>query len=223
MSVVYDNSAHVEGQAVTTLTTPAFTITSNTNRAGFIGFAVNKAITSFTTSLGGVSGVLVAGTDSGLINSSIRTVVYGVTAPPSGSQTATASWTTAADAGLGVSTASGVDQTTPLNNGGTANDQGINPTVSLTITSTSGDLTHDVYGQDGTSVPSTNQTQRWSAGSGVAVWYAGDSGPGTGTATHTETKGNSLYDGLLSGANFKQVAGGAADIPILVLQPITPT
>src|SRR5258707_1344395 len=136
MAVAFDNTASISGTAVTTLTTPSFTITSNANRAALLGVSLSTRSNSqvFSGSVGGVSAVNVAGTylignsgDNGQVN------MLAVTAPPAGSQTATASWVGfAADAVLGIVTASGVDQTTPVNNG-TAADVTASP-FQLSIT-----------------------------------------------------------------------------------------
>jgi len=122
--------------------------------------------------------------------------------PPSGSQTATVSWTGSMDADVGVITVSGANQTTPCTNGtfvAFANSPGVNS--SLTITSNSGDLTASVAGNGNQWVsPFTNQTLKWGIDHSQA---GGDIGPGTGTTTHTWTGQFSGNTVAISGANFK--------------------
>src|SRR5262249_11438946 len=158
--------------------------------------------TNITASLGGVSGTLVPGTDSGT-TATIRTLIFQVINPPSGSQKATVSWTNGTlTVDVGVITVSGADQTTPCTNGTFAATTS-NPgrTISVTITSNPGDLTASVgYTASNWATPFTNQTLRWGIDSRAA---GGDSGPGTGTTTHTWKDAFSFQSQAVSGANFK--------------------
>jgi hypothetical protein len=197
MAVVFDNSASITGIGVTTLTPAAFTITALANRAAFMSLGINGSISGVSGSVGGVAGVAIAGTLS-------PPQSFGVTAPPSGSQTATMSWTGAADAVMGVATASGVDQVTPFNNGtvGTVNAS----SSTVTITSTNGDLTINGSAFSTGVFSAPNQTQRWNDRADIdSAGGAGSTGPGTGTATHTWTITSTLAGGgFADGANFKQ-------------------
>ena len=141
--------------------------------------------TNITASLGGVSGTLIPGTDSGT-TAEIRTMIFQVINPPSGSQTATVSWTPSMHADVGVITVSGADQTTPVTNGAfAATNSAAAPTTSVTIVSNPGDLTASVGLTANTWLtPFTNQTLKWGIDAQVA---GGDIGPGTGTTTHTWT------------------------------------
>lgn len=199
MPAVFDNAAAAaSAAAVTTITTPSFTI-AGTDRAACIGLGWDDgtAVTGVSASCGGVSGSEVTGTS---VVNYMRGVLYSVIAPATGAQTATASWTTARLAGIGVVTATGVDQTTPMNNGTSAFGTGV---PSRTITSTSGDLTTDcVAEQDIPSVPT--QTERYNQVSGIGI--AGSTGPGTGTTTHAWATSPAEWAHM--GANFVQVAAG---------------
>jgi len=194
---VYDNSVTVHTFGGTTLTTAAFTI-SGTNRAAYIGFQFNGVVTGITASCGGVAASAVTGAD--VINASnIRVVWFVVIAPPTGSQTCTASWTNSVSASMGVITATGVDQTTPANNG-TANDCGTATTCATTVTSTNGDLTLTIGGAGAVdSAQTTDQTLR------QADFGCVDTGPGTGTTTHTWSHASTTM--LNAGLNAKAVAG----------------
>ena len=87
-----------------------FIIGSAANRAAMImvTLSANNA-TNIAASLGGLSGTLIPGTDSGTI-ATIRTLIFCVINPPSGSQTATVSWKTSVYADVGVITVSGDSQ-----------------------------------------------------------------------------------------------------------------
>jgi len=78
-AVTYDNGVKSGFQwGVTTVTTPALTIGSGANRAAMIMviMTANNA-TDFTASLGGVSGTLIPGTDSGTA-ATIRTLIFQI-------------------------------------------------------------------------------------------------------------------------------------------------
>src|SRR5882762_7847656 len=188
--------------SVTTVTTPAFTIGSGTNRAAMImvSMSANNA-TGITASLGGVSGTLIPGTDSGT-TATIRSLIFQVINPPSGSQTATVSWTGSMNADVGVITVSGANQITPGTNGTfVASNSSPAITSSVTIASNPGDLTASI----GTTAnqwisPFTNRTLKWGIDSSEV---GGDVGPGTGTTTHAWTGQFANETHVVSGANFK--------------------
>jgi len=205
--VKYDNAVSSGFQwGVTSVTTPAFLVGSGSNRAAVIMVVMDaNNATNFIVSLGGVSGTVIAGTDSAAAAGAIRTLMFCVTNPPSGSQTARVSWTTSTNADVGVITVSGADQTTPCTNG-TFAAMGSDPgtTTSVTITSNPGDLTTSIGATTNMWLsPFTNQTLKWGIDSTVA---GGDIGPGTGTTTHTWTDKASSQTHSVSGANFKAAA-----------------
>src|SRR3989442_5001360 len=115
MAATFDNKVTVDNFTVTSLTTGAFTVGSGENRAACLALAMYTAITGVSGSLGGVGASLVASTS--VFNNFTGSQLWAVIAPPSGSQTATMSWTTASSASLSVTTVTGADQTTPMNNG----------------------------------------------------------------------------------------------------------
>jgi len=204
--VTYDNSVSsgVEWD-VTRITTPAFLVGSGANRAAMIMvlmFANNA--TNITASLGGVSGTLIPGTDSGTA-ATMRTLIFQVVNPPFGSQTATVSWDNSMHADVGVITVSGADQTTPCTNGSfVATNASATAVASLPITSNPGDLTASVAVTSSALVfPFTNQTLKWGIDPGSV---GGDIGPGTGTTTHTWTAQFYFQTHAVSGANFKAAA-----------------
>jgi hypothetical protein len=187
---------------VTSITTPAFVVGSGLNRAAMIMVTMTASTaTNITARLGGITATLIPGSDSGA-TASARTLIFCVINPPSGSQTANVSWTTSMNADVGVITASGVDQATGCNNGAfTAINSAPAAATSLTITSNFGDLTASVgFTLDAWVSPFTNQTVRWGVDSTVA---GGDTGPGTGTTTHTWTDQFAFQTHSVSGANFK--------------------
>lgn len=202
MAVAFDNVASTNSFGATSLTTPAFTI-SGENRAGMLQLYVTEENTSgLSGSIGGVSASAITGADTTTGNPNGRCLCWGAANPATGSQTGTMSWTSASTAcGLGALTATGVDQTTPFNNGNQVTTDANPASVDLVITSVSGDLTATVANNTN-SLTGTNQTIKW----GPSVLGAGDIGPGTGTTTHTWS-GNA-FNWFLAGANFKATAAG---------------
>jgi hypothetical protein len=169
-------------------------------------------ITLGSVSCGGVSATLITNTNLFAVN---EVAMFQVIAPPTGSRTATAAWTTAASASLSVITATGVDQTTPFNNGAT-NSSGFNSSpLSQAVTSTSGDLTTTIMVTgEGGETQTTNKTQRTTA------FHCSDTGDGTGTQTHTWSYAAGSTEKTTAGANFVQVASGAA---FMARKPIATT
>jgi hypothetical protein len=207
IGVAYDNRVSSGIQfGVATVTTPSFIIGSGLNRAAMIMVTMSaNGATSITASLGGVSGTLIAGTDSGT-TAGIRTLIFQVINPPSGSQTATVSWASSMlNVDVGVITVRGADQTTPCTNGTfAANNSSPTATTSITITSNAGDLTASVgYTADAWVTPFTNQTLKWGVDSNAT---GGDIGTGLGTTTHTWTDPYIFQTHAVSGANFKASA-----------------
>lgn len=211
-AVAYDNKISSGAfSGATSVTTGTFTIGAGVNRAAIacLHFYASNNPSGITVSVGGVSGSAITGADTGTATTS-RTVCFCVTNPPSGSRTASASWTNAATGDFGVITATGVDQTTPCTNGAQAVNAGAGgvATVSVTITSASGDLTVSAgQTENALAATPTNRTLRWGVDSGV---WAGDTGPGTGTTVHTWTDTILNQHMTAAGANFKAAGGGGA-------------
>jgi uncharacterized membrane protein len=201
--VVFDNKVSAGYQfGVTKVTTPAFTIGTGANRAAMIMVAMSKnTATNITASLGGVAGTVVPGTDTG-ITATIRTLIFQVVNPPSGSQTATVSWTTSMNADVGVITVTGASPTGPINNGTFfASNSSSSASGSVTVTSHTGDLTATIgYTADGWKSPFTNRSLKWGVD---ASEVGGDIGPGTGTTVHTWTDNYAFQTMSISGANFQ--------------------
>ena len=202
--VTYDNRVSSGIQfGVTSVTTPSFIVGSGANRAAMIMVAMSgNGAAGITASLGGVSGTLIDGTDSGAA-ATIRTMIFQVINPPPGAQTATVSWSNAPlNVDVGVITVSGADQIAPCT-GGTFAASNSTPAAatSVTVTSSPGDLTASVgFTGAGWASPFTNQTLNWGVDSAEA---GGDIGPGTGTTTHTWTDSYYWQGHAVSGANFK--------------------
>jgi len=122
--------------------------------------------------------------------------------PPSGSQTATVSWTGSMNVDVGVITVSGANQTTPCTNGTfAAFNSSPSVSTSVTITSNPGDLTASIgISANQWISPFTNQTLKWGLDSNSV---GGDVGPGTGTTTHMWMDQFANVTHSVSGANFK--------------------
>lgn len=194
--------AQTSGASVTSLTTPAMTITSNPNRGGVIGVEMfNNASNPITGSIGGVSGTIIANSDTGAAQG-YRALSMGVINPPSGSQTATVTVSFAMGLAIGAIATSGVDQTVGFNNGNFASSA-VSGSPSLSITSNNGDLTVDTQANNGNSgTDTTNQTSQWFQRPGASTTGAGGTGPGTGTTTHTWTTAGNAF--VQSGCNIIQ-------------------
>jgi len=99
---------------------------------------------------------------------------------------------------IAFATASGVDQSTPFNNGAFTFGSGA---PSLSITSASGDLTFDTVGQNSfVGFSSPTQTEKWRD----SGYGGGSMGPGTGTTVHAWADPGVVW--VQSGCNFVQAA-----------------
>lgn len=212
MAVAYDNTASITGSGVTTVTTNTFTITSENNRAAIVGMSNdNGSVSGISYTVGGVSAVAIPGCFATFF------LTGAVTAPPSGSQTATASWTGVANVVFGVMTFYNVSQTTPTNNGTVSANYGVGTLASITVTSAPGDLTVDHFFVTARTVSANTQNLGYNTDNGGLCAGAGSYGPGTGTATHqwTISAGNGgrsdgvnmVADLTVSSANITSSAG----------------
>src|SRR5262249_17790798 len=206
VGVTYDNAVSSGFQwGVNTATTPPFIMRSGPKRAGrmMVSLSANNAA-GIAASLGGVSGTLIPGTDSGA-TATMRTLIFQVINPPSGPQTATVSWTNSMNANVAVITVSGADQTTPCTNGTfAAFNTSPDMATSVTITSNAGGLTASLgYSANQWVSPFTNQTLTWGLNSSAV---GGDRGLGAGTTTHTWRDQFFNITHSVSGANFKAAA-----------------
>lgn len=121
MSTYDTQEASAATFGATTVTTAAATIANVAKRAAVLFLAVrNNAISGISGDCGGTSGSAITGTDSGTAQI-YRSLMFAVIAPPTGSQTATMSWTGASDVGLAFAVYNDIDQTTPFINGTFAN------------------------------------------------------------------------------------------------------
>lgn len=197
---IFDNATNAQCSSCVTKTTPAFAI-GGSNRVAILHLSsTTNSISAITASCGGVSGTLVSGSDT-TTGAASRIMTFVVVAPPVGSQTCTASWTTSsADFRMGVITLTGVDQAAPTDNG-TFVIRASAASAPITITSTATGLTvSGTLRGGGAPANSTDQTLRWANGN-VA---SGDTGPGTGTTTHTWSGPTATW--AITGVNVR--AGG---------------
>lgn len=218
-SVAWDNPGATPpygvDYSVTTVSTPSFTVGTGNNRAAILGLWTAGAVTSVSGNVGG--GGYPASVISGAVGPSTGGnygQLWGVIGPPSGSQTATFAWTGAVTASISVVVATGVHQTTAFNNGA-ATTSAYGTTRALEVTSTSGDLTCTmIVSGNADETATSDQTDRIAGLGGM------DTGPGTGTTTHTWT--DSTQDLSVVGANFVQAGGEATPILKPTMQQIVP-
>lgn len=182
MAVLFDNVGSAGGNSVTSLSF-ALVIGSSADRAVIVGFTHRPVgQTAYTVTVGGEACVEIAGTAvEGVL---LRSVLWGKATTLTGSQTVSGAWTTAADSVMGAVSVSGVNQTTPFNNGVNAKAESGSP--SLAITSTNGDLTVDNAASI-SALTAPSQTQRYQTTTSSASGQ-GSTGPGTGSATHSWTQ-----------------------------------
>lgn len=198
MAATYDNSVTVDTFGDTTLTTGSFTVSSSADRAVVGGLSAFDTITGVTMTLAGQSAPAISGATLLWNGASSRMLLHGVAAPSSGSQTGTASWTTSTAASLGVVTAIGVNQSTPITNGTSIEEAS---PADLPITSAAGDLTVSLASNTNVvTTHTTNQTQR------TTDFGSMDTGPGTANPTHTWTQAASELG--VVGANFLAAGAG---------------
>lgn len=215
-SVVYDNFISVAGGPVTTLTTGSVTIGSLENTVALLGLIHGQQNTDspITSSVGGVAGALVVGTDQNQTTgpTGARVLFHQVLAPPSGSQTATMTWVTSMFVTFGMMTAAGVSQSGPTANA-TTRLQIATTAPSITVTTRAGDLTMAI-GMTQTVLSAPTQTNLWT--DAAVTGGAGSRGPGTGTSdTHGWTCTSA--DTVCAGCNL--VAAPSGLVPAMDLFP----
>lgn len=210
MAAAFDNFVELGGTNLTTITTGTFTI-AGANRAAMVHLEFDiSGVSAITSSVGGATCAAIASTDSTTTSTVGRTMCRGGAAPATGSQTATASWTTSApNVTIAAITATGVDQTTPFAGGQTTFVVDV-ATITLTMVAAAGDLTStlemDLLGTS----PTSNQTRKWTE----TFMGAGDIGPGTANPAHTWTPASTpTSTAVMSGAVFKQVAAAGGQVP----------
>jgi hypothetical protein len=164
----------------------------------------------------------VSGAAVGLTGGNPGAMLYCLATSLTGAQTVAVAW--AAQSGFGDTaaqaiaiSATGVNQTTPYNNGTETTNSATASSVSLTVTSTSGGLT-STFIEDLVGDPTTNQTQKAQVANGGYVGSQ-DIGPGTGTTTHTWSASFTSALASLVGANFNPPAAAerclACDLSLL--------
>lgn len=184
MAVAYDNDQEVSGNLVTSITTPAFTI-SGSDRVVIAGVIEDSTVLS-SVSGAGASWAAVSGATA--TNGSKDVYQWRGIAPTTGSQTVTATFTNADGAPLGLSAISftGADQTTPAQNGTGATGTSAAPSVTVAGT-TADDFVVDVFMVPSGATADAGQTARANidgtigastqdgADGGVMSWALGES------------------------------------------------
>ena len=179
------------GEAVTTVFAICGSLgETSANRAALVSvYHSGNSATGISVTVGGVSGSLVSGTDSGTAQTP-RTFQFIVINPPSGSQTATCSWTGNQDAYLICVVYNDCDQTTPAING--AFTSGATGAPSLTPTAGAGSASVVCLAAGNTNNPTqttigsvlTGTTQDFTATRGNAgATHSWDNGFGTYVAS----------------------------------------
>ena len=206
MPVTYDAEGYGENTSSTT-SIPDFTISlSGSSGAVSIGLCMSiNSATGISVTVGGVSASLLSGTDSGTTET-YRSLIYGVaTGSSSGSKTVSISWTGAAWATASAICATGVDQTTPFQNG-TFNTSGTGPTGDVTITSATGNLTFAVISCESGATPTApTQTQVRADNAGFQIGIGSSRADGAATVNHAFT---TVSGWEMSGIDFLAATSG---------------
>ena len=209
-TVAYDAVASGKTTSATT-SIASFNLTIGagvTNGAVAIGLSFSSnAVSAVSVTVGGVAAAVVTGTDSGTTISDGRTMIYCLaTGSTHGAQAIAVSWTGSSHATAGSVSASGVNQTTPCQNGTFAAAQitasGTTP-FTLVVTSATGDMTFTNETDDSGSYPPASplQTVRYGLGdSGVT----GNGSTAAGAATVTDGWSTTQWVKYsISGIDFK--------------------
>lgn len=201
MAAAYQASATGNGFSAQAGATSALSISGSERAAIVLFYIADTGVSGIAVTVGGVSCTAVSGAT--VTGNGITMALYVCVNPPTGSQTANATWTGTSNWLIACIQATGVDQTTPTTTGvsvgsasGTSQD--------VPVTSTSGDLT--VTGNFCSAVDTaqtTNKTKR------TTDYACLDTGNGTGTQTHTWS--HTLTNMQAVGTNLK--AAGAAAPP----------
>jgi len=193
--------------ATTTITSASMTIAATANRAALVSvYHSGNSATGISVTVGGVSGSLVSGTDTGTAQTP-RTFQFIVINPPSGSQTATCSWTGNQDAYLICAVYNDCDQTTPAINGTFAS--GATGAPSLTPTAGAGNASVVCMASGGTANPT--QTTIGVALTGTSQDFTATRG--AAGATHAWDNSFSTY--VVSGCVLQSPSSG----PTINTQP----
>src|SRR6266496_2596642 len=164
----FDNVGTASNSNVSSITSAAFVI-GGVNRVSFVDVVEDDVRSVISVNVGGVGGSFVAKKVVGSGFENLET--WMVINPPTGSQTATATFDTT-NAGSCFITATNyqdAEQLTPL--GTPATNNGNSTTPSVTVTSAIGELVHtSIWSRDTTGYAVTGgQTDRSSVGTGTAL------------------------------------------------------
>ena len=189
--VLYDNSASAESGSGTSIST-SYTVGTGSERLLVVGVSIFRDGSSrFVTSMtyNGVAMTFQTGVNNP--DGKVRTEVWYLLNPATGSNTLTANFNTSTRKIIGITSFEGVDQTTPISaTGSFAQDSG-NP--STTIASESGGMVWDAVTRDnnGSWTAGALQTERWDTSSGSDLTSAGSTEPGSTSVTMSWTSDDS--------------------------------
>lgn len=188
MALAFDAAS--SGNAALTTSISWSHTASGSNRIVIVGINFNAAVTSISVTYGGNAMTLIR-TDSNV-------TLWQLIAPPTGSQTVAASWTTSVFAEGGAVSLTGAAQTSPVGTTGTTTAASTT-SVSLAIsTATANSFVVSFAGTDNAlyasvSATGTNQTLRVSSKGSGQIWEM--------ISTQTTTSAGSYTAGF-SGATF---------------------
>lgn len=205
MSVQFESVASNNGYGVTSLTINSLSITTNANRVAVLGLSANGDLSNISGACGGASASLIVSDAY-----AYKAIILGVINPASGSQTASASWTTAASCLLAAMIFSGAHQSTQFTDPKVNHKYGSSP-LSISITSDPGDITTSVTASG--SEATTNQTLKYGVTTGL--WCYGDIGGGAGNTTHTWSWSGTERQ-IIVGCNIEQAEASGGPFPFYI-------
>jgi hypothetical protein len=213
------NGAVISGTSIGDFTLTIGSISNGTVVVWF-GWGETGEPTSITITVGGNPPTLVSGTTSNqddLVGTSMYCLATG---SDTGAQTVSVSWTGTNSAVAVATSFSGVDQTTPCQNGTQAGYIFSATSASLAITSATGNMTFDgLANRTTTSISDANFTERFNLLTGDQS-SAGQTEPGSATNTHTWTMPTGRAG--QSGVDIRAVPAGGVAItgPIVITGPV---
>lgn len=213
MSVVFDAASSTSGTNVSSLSwthTPSGTPSAVGVGTMYWGTGSNRTVSSISYGSGNLT--VAPGNPSGFNAQNDAATVWGLANPPSGAQTVTVTYSgSGCYPTAGAVTVTGSDTTTCYSNGNSG--LGNSTSLSVTVTSATGELVFAIGGQDGspTTVLTAGQTSRFGPLSSGDIRSLGETVDGAASVNMTISATNSAR-WAMAAASFKE-AGAAASGP----------
>lgn len=212
MAVAHDGAANVSVSCAGVSSQSVSKTTSGSNRCAVIhiGTAPQTADVSAVT-YGGSAATEIITLNGGATTEELA-ALYRYLAPPTGSTTVQVTWDEAAYGAFGVSSYSGVDQTTPTSGAVSTSTTGVSTGITLNVSSATDDMVVDcckIYRGGGQATAGASQTQVFNTSDGSFGEYAsGSYEAGASTVTMSWSWASSAGHATQVGANLRAAASG---------------